>query len=96
MKKRTLLFVCTGNCCRSQMAEAIARHVAGDQFDIHSCGAVPAGFVHPIALETLKVMGISAEGLESKSWDVYLDKDIDIAISVCEQAAASCPVFPGY
>ena len=95
MRKHVLLFVCTGNCCRSQMAEAIARHVAGRQFDVHSCGAAPAGFVHPLALAALDALGVSAEGLESKSWDVYLDKPIDIAISVCEDAAAICPVFPG-
>ena len=95
MEKRTVLFVCTGNCCRSQMAEAICRHVADRRFVAHSCGAVPAGFVHPLALATLEAMGISSDGLESESWDVYLDAEIDVVITVCDAAAAVCPVFSG-
>ena len=95
MTKRTVLFVCTGNCCRSQMAEAICRHVAGDRFDVYSCGAAPAGFVHPLAMATLEAMNVSTEGLESKSWDEFLERDIDVTIAVCEAAGVVCPVFPG-
>lgn len=96
MAKRTLLFLCTGNCCRSPLAEAIARDVAGDKFEVHSAGAIPAGYIHPLTLSTLDQLGISADGLSSKSWDEYVDKPIDIAIMLCEFASAAGPrSFPG-
>ncbi len=94
-RKMSLLFICTGNCCRSQMAEAIARQVAGDRFEVFSCGSDPAGFVHPLSLGALETMGIDTSGLESKSWDVFLNRNIDIAITVCDSANQTCPVFPG-
>ncbi len=90
-----VLFICTGNCCRSQMAEAIGRSVAGNQFEFLSCGSDPAGFVHPLSLMTLESMGIPTDDLESKSWDEFLEQDIAIAITVCDSAAQACPVFPG-
>ncbi|MCA9252344.1 MAG: arsenate reductase ArsC [Phycisphaerales bacterium] len=95
MTKPKVLFVCTGNCCRSQMAEAIGRSVAGDKFEFLSCGSNPAGFVHPLSLMTLESMGIPTDDLESKSWDQFLEQDIAIAITVCDSAAQTCPVFPG-
>lgn len=94
-RKRRILFVCTGNACRSQMAEAICRHVAGDRFEALSCGSNPAGFVHPLALATLETMRISTEGLESKSWSLFANQPIDVAITVCAEADLTCPVFPG-
>ncbi|MCB9850680.1 MAG: arsenate reductase ArsC [Phycisphaerales bacterium] len=95
MTKRTVLFVCTGNACRSQMAEAICRHVAGGKFDVHSCGSHPAGYIHPLALATMAAMGISTEGQESKSWEPFLNRDIDVVVTVCDAADAVCPAFPG-
>ncbi len=95
MEKPRVLFVCTGNCCRSQMAEAIGREVAGDTFEFLSCGSLPAGFVHPLSLDTLEAMNIETGTLESKSWDEFLEQDIAIAITVCDSAAQTCPVFPG-
>jgi arsenate reductase len=92
---RTVLFVCTGNACRSQMAEAICRHVAAERFDAHSCGSHPAGYIHPLALEAMRIMGIATEGQSSKSWDVYLDRDLDVVVTVCAEADPLCPVFPG-
>ncbi|GJM25725.1 MAG: low molecular weight phosphatase [Phycisphaerae bacterium] len=77
------------------MAEAIGRSVAGDQFEFLSCGSNPAGFVHPLSLDTLKSMDIPTGDLESKSWDKFLEQDIAIAITVCDSAAQTCPVFPG-
>ncbi len=77
------------------MAEAIGRSVAGDQFEFLSCGSHPAGFVHPLSLMTLESMGIPTDDLESKSWDQFLEQDIAIAITVCDSAAQTCPVFPG-
>lgn len=77
------------------MAEAIGRSVAGDKFEFLSCGSNPAGFVHPLSLMTLESMGIPTDDLESKSWDQFLEQDIAIAITVCDSAAQTCPVFPG-
>ena len=77
------------------MAEAIGRSVAGDQFEFLSCGSSPAGFVHPLSLDTLESMGIPTDDLESKSWDEFLEQDIAIAITVCDAAAQTCPNFPG-
>jgi len=96
MDKRSLLFLCTGNCCRSPLAEAIARHVAGDRFEVHSAGALPAGYIHPLTLAVLDAMGIARDGLTSKSWDAYVDRPIDIAIMLCPFASAAGPrAFPG-
>ena len=96
MAKRSLLFLCTGNCCRSPLAEAIARDVLGDAFEVRSAGAMPAGYIHPLTLAVLDQMGISAEGLSSKSWDEFVDKPIDISIMLCEFASAAGPrSFPG-
>jgi protein-tyrosine-phosphatase len=77
------------------MAEAIARSVAGDAFEVFSCGSQPAGYVHPLAIATLEAMGLPTDKLESKGWDEFLKRDIDVAISVCEDAAKICPTFPG-
>ena len=96
MAKRSVLFLCTGNCCRSPLAEAICRHIAGDRFDACSAGSTPAGFTHPLTLTTLDDMGIDSEGLESKSWYDFVETPIDIAITVCDSAAnEACPTFPG-
>jgi len=91
-----VLFICTGNCCRSQMAEALLRHLGGSRFNACSAGASPAGFVHPLTVETMQQMGISTEGHYSKSWNEYADKDFDIILTVCDHVAAGlCPVWPG-
>ena len=87
----TVLFVCTGNSCRSQMAEALLRHEAGDRFEALSAGTRPAGVVQPIALSTLEGMGVSTEGLYSKHVDEVLNRPINIAITVCDNASAECP-----
>ncbi len=94
-RKRTVLFICTGNSCRSQMAEAILRHVAGDQFEALSGGTRPAGVVQPIALHALESMGVSTEGLESKHLDRFADHPVNIAITVCDNASAECPSWLG-
>lgn len=89
--QKTVLFICTGNACRSQMAEALLRHTAGDKFEALSAGTRPAGFVHPLALKTLESMGVSTAGLESKHVEELTDRPINIAITVCDNAAAECP-----
>jgi arsenate reductase len=77
------------------MAEAILRHIGGDRFEALSAGSRPAGFVHPLALKTIETFGMSTEGLESKHWSMYADRPIDICLTVCDNASAECPIWPG-
>ncbi|RME38099.1 MAG: arsenate reductase ArsC [Planctomycetota bacterium] len=92
----TVLFMCTGNSFRSQMAEAILRHLAGDRFEALSAGSHPAGFIHPLAVEALAGMGIPIGEQRSKSWDEFASRPIDAAITLCDHAAGQpCPDFPG-
>lgn len=95
MKKPKVLILCTGNSCRSHMAEGILRHYGGDLFEVSSAGAKPAGYVHPKAIEALEEIGIDISGHESKHLDQFLDCGIDIVITVCDNANESCPIFPG-
>lgn len=94
--KRKVLILCTGNSCRSQMAEGILRHAAGDLFDVFSAGSNPAGYVHPKAIEAMQEIGIDISDHSSKHLDQYLDAGIDVVITVCDNANESCPVFPGH
>ena len=93
--KRKVLILCTGNSCRSHMAEGILRHVAGDLFTIYSAGAKPAGYVHPTAVTVLNEIGIDISHHKSKHLDHFLDAGIDTVITVCDNANEACPVFPG-
>jgi len=95
MKKR-VLFLCTGNSCRSQMAEGILNHIAGDRFEAYSAGAKPAGYVHPLAIQTLKKMGIDISKNTSKSLDIFIHDQWDIIITVCDRAKEACPILPGH
>lgn len=93
--KRKVLFLCTGNSCRSQMAEAILRHLAGDRFEAFSAGSHPAGFVHPLTIETMLRMNIPMEDQSSKSWDEFASTSFDVVITVCDAAAREpCPTWP--
>lgn len=95
-KPYTVLFLCTGNSCRSQMAEALLRHLGGEKFQALSAGSHPAGYVHELALETMRRMGVSTAGLYSKSWDEFVATPIDIVLTLCDHAAGqTCPAFPG-
>lgn len=88
------LFVCTGNRARSQMAEGLLRHLAGDRFEVHSAGTVPRG----LAGETVAVMGeigIDISGQWSKHVDEFAGQPFDFVITVCNSARESCPLFPG-
>lgn len=88
--------MCTGNACRSQMAEAMLRHLGGDRFDALSAGSAPAGFVHALAEEVLAAMDIPLVEPRSKSWDEFADVSVDLVITVCDNAAGeTCPVWPG-
>lgn len=91
-----LLFLCTGNSCRSIMAEGLLRHYGAGRFVAYSAGSFPMGEVHPQSLATLQRHGMDASGFRSKSWDEFTCQRIDIVITVCDNAADEvCPVFPG-
>lgn len=92
MKK--VLFLCTGNSCRSQMAEAIVNARLGESWQAFSAGTKPAGFVHPRALEALREIGIQHEG-RSKQADEFRNADLDLVVTVCDSAAEECPVWLG-
>jgi len=95
MTKLKVLILCTGNSCRSHMAEGILRHAAGDLFDVFSAGSKPAGYVHPTAIEVLREIGIDISRHESKHLDRFLNSGINVVITVCDNANDSCPIFPG-
>ncbi|MFN8399836.1 MAG: arsenate reductase ArsC [Anaerolineales bacterium] len=92
MKK--VLFLCTGNSCRSQMAEAIVNARMGEVWQAVSAGTKPAGYVHPKALEALAEIGIQHEG-RSKLADEFKGEDFDLVVTVCDSAAEECPVWLG-
>ncbi len=92
--KRKVLFLCTGNSCRSQIAEAIVNARLGDEWEAVSAGTKPAGYVHPKAVEALREIGIQHEG-RSKQADKFRDADFDLVVMVCDSAAAECPVWLG-
>ncbi len=90
-----VLILCTGNSCRSHMAEGILRKAAGDLLEVHSAGSNPAGYVHPLAVKALQEIGIDISGHHSKHLDEFLNTGIDVVITVCDNANESCPAFPG-
>jgi arsenate reductase len=92
--KRKVLFLCTGNSCRSQMAEAIVNARMADEWQAVSAGTKPAGYVHPKAVEALAEIGIRHEG-RSKRADEFRDVDFDLVVTVCDSAAEECPVWLG-
>jgi arsenate reductase len=94
MMKRKVLFLCTGNSCRSQLAEAIINARLGDTWEAVSAGTKPAGYVHPRALEALSEIGIQHEG-RSKLADEFKGVDFDLVVTVCDSAAEECPLWLG-
>jgi len=92
--KRKVLFLCMGNSCRSQMAEAIVNARLGDEWEAVSAGTKPAGFVHPKALEALGEIGIQHEG-HSKQADEFRGVNLALVVTVCDSAAEECPVWLG-
>jgi arsenate reductase (thioredoxin) len=93
MKK--VLFLCTGNSARSQMAEGLVNHVPGDRWQAFSAGTVPAGYVHPLAVRAMAELGIDISGQESKPADVFRGVELDLVVTVCDDAAENCPVWLG-
>jgi len=91
---KRVLFLCTGNSCRSQMAEALVNHDLGQSWTAFSAGSRPAGFVHPLALQVLSEIGIEHHG-RSKSVDEWRRQEFDLVITVCDDAAEECPLWLG-
>jgi arsenate reductase len=92
--KRRVLFICTHNSARSQMAEGLLRHLGKDRFEVYSAGT-EATFVRPMAIQAMAELGIDISHQQSKTLDRYLDEPFDDVITVCDTAAEACPVFPG-
>lgn len=93
---KNVLFLCTGNSCRSVMAEALINQLSRGRYRASSAGSSPAGYVHPKTIETLKRYGVDPGAPQSKSWDIFADERFDLVITVCDQAAGeTCPVFLG-
>ncbi|MEY3583525.1 MAG: hypothetical protein RJA48_608 [Verrucomicrobiota bacterium] len=95
MPRPLILILCTGNSCRSHLAEAILRRALGDLADVASAGSKPAGYVHPMALEVLQEISLDASSHHSKHLNEFLDKPVTTVITVCGNADQVCPVFPG-
>jgi arsenate reductase len=95
MEKQKVLILCTGNSCRSHMAEGILRAAASDLFDVFSAGSKPKGEVDPLAIEALKEIGIDASSHKSEHLAIYMNAGIDTVITVCGNADQACPTFPG-
>jgi arsenate reductase len=91
---KTVLFLCTGNSCRSQMAEAITNHDQAGRWLAFSAGTRPAGYVHPLALRALAEIGIAHQG-ESKSTEAFRGREFDLVVTVCDDAAENCPLWLG-
>jgi len=93
-KKKRVLFLCTENSARSQMAEGLMRHLRGKEFEVFSAGTEPKG-IHPLAREAMKEIGINISDHWSKHLDEYGNTSFDYIVSLCDSAATTCPVFPG-
>ena len=92
--KKNIIFICTGNACRSQIAHGLLDHIARDRFNVFSAGSHPSR-VHPMSIKIMEEIGIDISHHTSDHIDDYLDKGIDIVITVCDNASKLCPVFPG-
>jgi arsenate reductase (thioredoxin) len=92
--KQKILFLCTGNSARSQMAEALARLDHGDLLDPVSAGSYPTGWVHQCAIQAVAALGVSMDGARSKPVEEFRDTQLDIVVTVCDAAAQDCPTWP--
>lgn len=95
MAKPLVLILCTGNSCRSHLAEGILRAVAGDFLEVASAGSRPAGYVHPLAIRAMAEIGIDVSAHRSKSWNEFMQAPVETVITVCGNADQACPIFPG-
>lgn len=91
----TILILCTGNSCRSHLAEGILQRALGDAFRVVSAGSNPAGYVHPLGIKAMAEIGIDISDHTSKHLNEFLNDDVETVITVCGNADQACPVFPG-
>lgn len=92
--RKRILILCTGNSARSQMAEGLLRHDAGDRFEVDSAGTKPSQ-IRPEAIAVMKELGLDISGHHSKSVDEFAGQQFDFVFTVCDNAKESCPIFPG-
>ena len=94
LKKKKIIFICTGNSCRSQIAEGITRHLASNKFDVYSAGSHPTE-IHPTAIKVMSEVGVDISHHKSDSISRFVNENMDVVVTVCENADKACPVFPG-
>jgi arsenate reductase len=92
--KKKVLFLCTGNSARSQIAEGLMKLMGGEQWEVRSAGILPS-YVHPLAVRVMEEVGIDISKQSSKSQDLFLKEEFDYIITLCDHAAKACPNFPG-
>ena len=95
MSKKDVLILCTGNSCRSHMAEGLVNHYLGDDWNAYSAGTDPSGYVHPLAIGALAELGIDISNHTSKSTESFRDASLDCVVTVCDDAAENCPLWLG-
>jgi arsenate reductase len=95
MPERKVMFLCTGNSCRSQMAEGLVNHFLDGEWKAYSAGTNPAGYVHPMAIRVMSELGIDISGQRSKSAAQFREYEFDTVVTVCDDAAQNCPVWIG-
>jgi arsenate reductase (thioredoxin) len=95
MDKPLVLILCTGNSCRSHLAEGILRAACGEVFRVGSAGSKPAGYVHPLAIKAMQEIGIDITAHRSKHLSEFLNQPVETVITVCGNADQACPMFPG-
>jgi arsenate reductase (thioredoxin) len=95
MEKPLVLILCTGNSCRSHLAEGILQNAMGNAIRVASAGSKPAGYVHPLAIQVMREIGIDIADHTSKHLDEFLEQKVETVITVCGNADQVCPMFPG-
>jgi len=93
--KKRVLFLCTGNSARSQMAEGLVNHFLSETWEAYSAGTDPAGYVHPLAVQAMAELGIDISEQRSKSVDEFRNTAFDLVVTVCDNAAENCPLWLG-
>ena len=94
MAKPLILILCTGNSCRSHLAEGVLQAAVGESAEVASAGSDPAGYVHPMAVEVMKEIEIDISAHTSKHLDEFLQREVQTVITVCGNADQACPIFP--
>jgi len=95
MDKPKILVLCTGNSCRSHMAEGFLKKQVGELYDVQSAGSKPSGYVHPIAQKVMSEIGVDLSNHSSKHLDHFKDDEVETVITVCDNAETCCPSFKG-